>query len=419
MRKILYIANYKEGVGGISGQVEMLHKCVNSNQYEADIFSTRGNIAARLWKFIELICVAKKYDVLHIHGCSDRGMLPVVYGVVAGKIWRKKIIITYHGGGAEEYFAKHGAFVRRWLCRADKVIVLNGYLEKVFGAYNIPCVVIPNIIELSEAQEHSAYQWSKPRLISVRHLRELYNIPSILKAFAIVQEQVPGATLTVLGDGPMRHELEQMAIDLMENKNTKNTLREINIENISKPKMNHPQSLDNDSQATAPYSTQEQALGQTKDPSIVANALPDDSEKNDSILESQKNTKNEAARSIQFIGQVKSSEMAGYLAKSDIMLSAPRIDNMPVSLMEAMNAGVLVISSNVGGVPYLVEDQKSGLLFESQESRAESREQALAEKILWAVKNSKECEQMIANAKLDIAKYNWKEIKKQILPIYE
>ena len=92
---------------------------------------------------------------------------------------------------------------------------------------------------------------------------------------------------------------------------------------------------------------------------------------------------------------------------------------MPVSLMEAMNAGVLVISSNVGGVPYVVEDQKSGLLFESQESRAESREQALAEKILWAIKNPKECEKMIDRAKENVKRYSWKKIKQLLLPFYE
>ena len=226
MRKILLIANYKGAVGGISGQVEELHKnlnceatsacignskLVNGNcKYHADIFSTQGSVVRRIVKFIELIFVARGYDVLHIHGCSEWGSLPIIYGVIAGKIWRKRIIITYHGGGAEEFFIRHAHFVRRWLNRADKVIVLNGYLESVFTKYGIPCIVIPNIIELSETQEHSDYQWDAPRFISVRHLRELYNIPCILQAFAMVKERLPKATLTILGDGPQRAELEDL-----------------------------------------------------------------------------------------------------------------------------------------------------------------------------------------------------------------
>lgn len=360
MKKILLIANYKGPIGGISGQVEQLKNCltaepvaesresiVDSQKYEAEIFSTQGNVVKRLWKFIELIFKARKYDVLHIHGCSERGMLPIVYGVIAGKIWKKRIIATYHGGDADKYFAKRGAFARRWLKRADKVIVLNGYLEKVFAKYEIPCIVIPNIIELNEAQEHSAYKWDKPRLISVRHLRELYNIPCILRAYAIVKEQVSGATLTILGDGPMRAELERLVVS---------------------------------------------GLGVSG-----------------------------LANSVKFVGQVKSSEMAGYLAQSDIMLSAPRIDNMPVSVMEAMNAGVLVISSRVGGVPYLVEDQKAGLLFDLDAEHLDSANldaARLAEKIMWAVEHQKECEAMIAKARQDVTNYSWNEVKKQILPLY-
>ena len=259
MKKVLIIANYKGPIGGISGQVEMLHQCLLKEGYNAEIFSTHGNPIKRIGMFFKLLCVARRYDILHIHGCSEWGMLPIVYGVIAGKIWRKRIIVTYHGGGADEYFAKHGAFAKRWLGRADRVIVLNGYLEKVFAKYEIPCVVIPNIIELNDAQEHSEYQWDAPRLISVRHLSELYNIPCVLRAYAIIKEQVPGATLTVLGDGPQRAELERMALEIEENIKNKDK----NIENnLCKPKMNHPQSSDDDSQLIAPQSACMQASRQ-------------------------------------------------------------------------------------------------------------------------------------------------------------
>lgn len=334
MKKILYIANFQAGIGGISGQVEMLHNCVNSDPYEADIFSTKGNIAKRVWRLIVLICVARKYDVLHIHGCSDRGMLPIIYGVIAGKIWGKKIIVTYHGGGAEEYFAHHDAFARRWLNRADKVIVLNGYLEKVFGAYNIPCVVIPNIISLPVIKHTHTWNPKSPRFISVRHLRELYNIPCILRAFQQVQQQIPNVSLTILGSGPQLEELQQYVSD--------NNLKHIT-----------------------------------------------------------------------FAGQVPNQEMNRYLADHDIFLSAPRVDNMPVSVLEAMNAGVLVISSKVGGVPYIINDGRTGLLFEYDDDKQ------LAQQMLWAAGHQEESLKMIAVAREEVKKYSWENVQKQILPMYD
>lgn len=62
-------------------------------------------------------------------------------------------------------------------------------------------------------------------------------------------------------------------------------------ENISKPKMNNPQSSNDDFQLIVPQSACMQASRQSDDQSVSANALPDYTEKNDSILESTKNIK--------------------------------------------------------------------------------------------------------------------------------
>lgn len=48
---------------------------------------------------------------------------------------------------------------------------------------------------------------------------------------------------------------------------------------------------------------------------------------------------------------------------NSIYLSTPNFDNTPVSMLEAMNLGLLIASTNVGGVPYLVEDGKNAILF--------------------------------------------------------
>ena len=335
MKRILIIANYKGPIGGISGQVDELHRHLTEDVgYSSAIYSTQGNVIWRIIAFFRLIAVSRKYDVLHVHGCSERGMLPIVYGAIVGKIWKKRIIVTYHGGDADKYFTKHVRFVKRWLNRADRIIVLNGYLESVFRKYDIPCEVIPNCITLSQKVAHDKYQWNAPRFISVRHLRELYNIPCVLQAYAIVKRQLPKATLTILGDGPLRKGLEKW---------------------------------------------------------VKANKVDD----------------------VTFMGQVPNSDMAKYYKDSDIMLSAPHIDNMPVSVLESMNAGVLVISSRVGGVPYLIDEGKNGLLFDDDSFTD------LADKMLWAVEHPDESEKMIRSAYEDVKKYNWSEIREQLLPLYE
>ena len=97
MKKVLIIANYQPSVGGISVQVDLLDKYLNSEHgYIADIFSLKGSIVKRIFLILKLFITARKYDVLHIHACSDRGFLPAIVGAYVGKICRKKIIQQLH-----------------------------------------------------------------------------------------------------------------------------------------------------------------------------------------------------------------------------------------------------------------------------------------------------------------------------------
>jgi glycosyltransferase involved in cell wall biosynthesis len=144
---------------------------------------------------------------------------------------------------------------------------------------------------------------------------------------------------------------------------------------------------------------------------------------------------------VTFLGQVPNQQIYDYLAKADIMLSAPKIDNMPVSLLEAMNAGLLVISSRVGGVPYMINDglgfsgaenssaettassliasspyrpnKATGLLFESGNA------DELAEKMLWALEYPKEVQTITTNAQAEVQKYAWENVKQQLMKVYE
>ena len=331
--KILLISNYKRGVGGINAQVDLLQQFINQEDgWHADIFSTKGNLIRRCIAFFKLLCKARRYDIVHIHACSYWGMVPAVFGIIVGKLWHKRTIITYHGGEAKEYFAKNAAFVRRWLGRADEVIVLSGFLKEIFDQHQIPCVVIPNIVVLRPQTERTTT--IAPKFISIRHLEPLYNILCVLQAYEQVLKQYQEASLDILGQGSMRAELEAY-------------VQEHNL------------------------------------------------------------------TAVRFIGQVPNNKIYDYFAKASIMLSAPKIDNMPVSLLEAMNAGLLVISSRVGGVPYMIEDGKTGLLFESDNS------EDMAAKMIWALEHPQEVNTMILNAQGEVQKYSWSNVKPLLFKIYE
>ncbi|MDZ4796654.1 MAG: glycosyltransferase family 4 protein [Bryobacteraceae bacterium] len=68
------------------------------------------------------------------------------------------------------------------------------------------------------------------------------------------------------------------------------------------------------------------------------------------------------ASRIRFTGAVARSEVAALLNAADIFLNTSDIDNTPVSVMEAMARGLCVVSTDPGGVPYLVRSGRDGLL---------------------------------------------------------
>ena len=332
--RVLLICNYKPGVGGISGQVELLQKYLRSEGHAADIFSTKGSFFWRLGLFCRLRKIARSYDVLHIHCCSGWGFLPAIVGVSVGRCLKKRIVLTYHGGGGERFFDKHPRLVRHYLTRTDANIVLSGFLAKIFDKHSIPYTIIPNIIELDD-KHYRLRETLKPNFICTRAHEPLYNIPCILQAFQKVLTELPEAALTLVGDGSQHEALITM-------------VQEMGLKNVI------------------------------------------------------------------FTGKVDNSEIYKYLDQADIFLSAPTVDNMPVSVLEAMNAGLLVISSRVGGVPYMVEDNSTGLLFEND------NDIELAKKMIWAVgdKTMAKTKAIMVAAHKAVQQYRWENIKDKLYTAY-
>jgi glycosyltransferase involved in cell wall biosynthesis len=71
-----------------------------------------------------------------------------------------------------------------------------------------------------------------------------------------------------------------------------------------------------------------------------------------------------------FLGQTDAAGMKEQYLKAHVFLSASTIENSPNSVGEAMLLGVPVVSSNVGGVPDLMTDEKEGLLYHADSVNA-------------------------------------------------
>ena len=75
-------------------------------------------------------------------------------------------------------------------------------------------------------------------------------------------------------------------------------------------------------------------------------------------------------RRVNFVGAVRPDGMAAYYEGAELYLNAPLIDNMPNSVIEAFAAGLPVVSSDAGGIPFIVRSGENGLLVRAGDPEA-------------------------------------------------
>jgi len=175
-------------------------------KYIRTIVTTFYYIGLLLWR-------VRKYDIIHVFSASYYSYsLSAVPALCIARLFGKKSILNYRSGEAEDHLETWRSAVPT-IRVADEIVVPSGYLVAVFARYGLRARAINNIVELDRFsfRERSPL---RPIFLTSRLLEPLYNVPCVLRAFAIIQERYPDARLTVAADGFLRARLEQLARDL-------------------------------------------------------------------------------------------------------------------------------------------------------------------------------------------------------------
>jgi glycosyltransferase involved in cell wall biosynthesis len=117
-------------------------------------------------------------------------------------------------------------------------------------------------------------------------------------------------------------------------------------------------------------------------------------------------------RNVEFAGIVSRGEIGQYYRRADFFLNASVVDNMPVSILEAFASGTPVITTAAGGIPYIVEHKRTGLL------SAPTDWKALAENALRLLRERELAQRISANAYQESKRYRWENVRPQWLEAY-
>lgn len=73
---------------------------------------------------------------------------------------------------------------------------------------------------------------------------------------------------------------------------------------------------------------------------------------------------------VKFLGNISYDQMPEIFSQATVFLHATRIESFGLVLVEAMAAGLPIISSNVGGIPALIKNDFNGILVDSEDFKS-------------------------------------------------
>ena len=114
-----------------------------------------------------------------------------------------------------------------------------------------------------------------------------------------------------------------------------------------------------------------------------------------------------------FTGYFPDKKLPRLYQAADIFAFSTFYENLPFAVLEALSTGLPVVTTNVGGIPEMINNGKDGFLVEPANSRA------LADRILYYLEHPAEASEMGLLARRNIEDhFDWRLIVKKVLKVY-
>jgi glycosyltransferase involved in cell wall biosynthesis len=117
--------------------------------------------------------------------------------------------------------------------------------------------------------------------------------------------------------------------------------------------------------------------------------------------------------SVSFTGKLSKTEWTHLSEEYDIFMNTTHFDNTPISVIEAMGLGLAVVSTNVGGIPYLLEKNHDAILVNDNDINA------MTEGIEKIINNQQFAKIITSNARNKAASFDWEIVKEKWFKILQ
>jgi glycosyltransferase involved in cell wall biosynthesis len=130
------------------------------------------------------------------------------------------------------------------------------------------------------------------------------------------------------------------------------------------------------------------------------------SDQGDGSLQSTEAVANELGVRDQLVlkGRVPKAEVPQHLSKADVFINTTDVDNVPITVLEAMACGLCVVSTDVGGLPYLLADGVDALLVPRDDPAA------MAKAVLRVVEEPGLADRLSSNGRAKAESFDWSRV---------
>lgn len=117
-------------------------------------------------------------------------------------------------------------------------------------------------------------------------------------------------------------------------------------------------------------------------------------------------------RNAEFVGHVPFERMPALYDAADIYLTAPDLDNMPGSITESFAAGLPVVTTDAGGIPYILTHEETGLMVPRNDHRA------LAAAAIRLLEDQDLALKIARQARETSRQFTWSEVREKWVGLY-
>lgn len=117
-------------------------------------------------------------------------------------------------------------------------------------------------------------------------------------------------------------------------------------------------------------------------------------------------------RNVEFLGLVAPDKMSELYDEAHIFLNSSNIDNMPGSILDSFASGLPVVSTNAGGIPWIVSHERTGLLVPKNDH------EAMAACAIRLLESPALTESIARNAYEECPRYTWEAVRETWLTTY-